>query len=191
MSVFIFAVIGIGVIALVSSLFTSATREGQLISDTDQARRTAKEMVNELRNATTSNTGAFAFSQAENQNITFYSNHNGTNVVKKIRYYIQNGSLYKATTIPAGTPLTYSSANETIEVVQRNISNGVAPLFYYYDDSYDGTTDNYLSQPVNLNNIKYIKINFIIPNKAGLTDAARITITDSATIRSLKDNLGN
>ena len=191
MSVFIFSIIAIGVIYLVSNLFSTSTRDGQLISDSDQARRLAKQIVNELRNATTSNGGAYAIAQANNQSIIFFSNLNSGSTVKRIRYYIQNGSLYKGTLTPTGSPPAYILANEVIEQVQKNLSNGNTPLFYYYDGAYDGTSNTSLTEPINLNSVKHIKVNLIIPNKAGISNTPTYTISDSATIRNLKDNLGN
>jgi prepilin-type N-terminal cleavage/methylation domain-containing protein len=191
MSVFIFALIGVGVIYLTSNIFSSSAKQGQLITDSDQSRRLAKQLMNELRNAINSNTGAFSIASANEQSITFYSNLNGGAAVEKIRYYIQGDTVLKGTITPTGTPFSYNPSDEKVEIVQKDVRNGSAPLFYYYDDDYTGTTDNFLPQPVNLNKIKHVKINLIIANKAGLTDNPTFTVTDSATLRNLKDNLGN
>jgi hypothetical protein len=44
--------------------------------------------------------------------------------------------------------------------------------------------------PVNATQVKFVKVNLQIYNKAGITNKNTYTITASAAIRNLKTNLG-
>lgn len=186
-SIAIFSVIGLGTILLVSNLFTNSNQQSGLLADTGQARKLSFQMMNELRNSTTGANGAYALDTAGDQQLTFYSNSDSDAALERIRYYVSNGKLYKGVTEPTGN--SYNLANEVSTVVQNNLANGATPIFYYYDGSYNGTTNNFLTQPVNTTAVKLIKLNLQVYNKAGVKKTNFYTITGSATIRNVKTNL--
>lgn len=189
-TIFGFSLISVGLIALVSNLFTSSYQQSGLLADTDQARKIAFGIVGELRNAETSSTGAYSLDTAQAQQLIFYANVDGGPDVERVRYFTQSGKLYKGILKPTGSPLTYNPANEKTFVVQNNLANGSSPIFYYYDGSFDGTIDNYLTQPVNVTQVKLVKVELRIYNKAGVLNSNFYTVTASGTIRNLKTNLG-
>ncbi len=190
MSVAVFALLAGGIIVLVSSILRTSNQQSGLLSDQDQARRLVFQFVSELRNAAIGADGSYSLNQAGAQQIIFFTNLKGTgNVVSRVRYYISGSSLMKGVTAPTGS--VYNLANEVVTTVQNNLANGANPVFYYYDGTYNGNIDNYLSQPVNLNQVKLVKITLQIYNKAGVTNTNTYTISSSATIRNLKTNLGN
>src|SRR2546430_2765279 len=132
-SVAIFALLSWGIIYLVANLFISSSRQGTLLADADQARHTAFQINSELRNAQTSNTGAYALDTAGDQQVIFYSNVDGGSDIERVRYFIQNGQLIRGVVKPTGSPLAYNLSSETTNPVQNDMANGAAPLFYYYD----------------------------------------------------------
>jgi hypothetical protein len=67
---------------------------------------------------------------------------------------------------------------------------GGNPLFSYYDGTYNGT-GNALSQPVNINVVRFIKINLTVLKDAVQNGTSTFTVTAGASIRNLKTNLGN
>ena len=77
LSVFVFAMLSGGVIALVSGIITSSNSQGVLSANADQARRLTFNLMQELRNAVTSSTGAYALDTASAQQIIFYANVDG------------------------------------------------------------------------------------------------------------------
>jgi len=187
----IFVLLAYGTLALVSDLIFSSSRQSGLLSGSDQARKTASGIINELRNASTSSTGAYPLAEALDDQLIFYSNTDGGSDIERVRYFVNAGALYRGLLKPLGSPLTYNPANETVDVVQNDLGNGSSPMFYYYDDSYDGTFDNYLLQPVNINDVKHIKVKLEIINTGGITNANTYTVTAEATVRNLKTNLGS
>ncbi len=189
-AVFGFSLIVVGIVALVSNILRTSTQQGGLLADTDQARRVGFGIMSELRNAVNSSNGAYPLDTAGDQQIIFYTNVDGGTDIERVRYYIQNTNLYKGIIKPSGSPLVYSSSNEVVTLVQRNVANGAAPLFYYYASNFDGTTNSFLAQPVNVTQVTFVKMNLVVSNKAGVINAHTYTITASAAMRSLKTNLG-
>lgn len=188
-SVAVFAIIGVGTVLLIGSMFTTGGRLSIVGADTDQGRQTAFRLMQELRNATVSNNGGYPLALASAQELIFYSNIDGGSDIERVRYYINNDRLYRGITKPSGSPFVYNPASETSFVVQNNLANGSDPLFYYYDGSYTGT-ETPLSYPVNLTQVKLVRMDLKIFNKAGQVGSSSFTITASSTIRSLKTNLG-
>lgn len=184
-----FALIAYGLISLVSNIISGTNIQTGMLSDSDQSRKVASAIMSEIRNAQSSNTGAYAIDTAGDQSLIFYSNADTDSGVEKIRYHVSNGELRKGVTDFNGT--TYNPAEEKIYVIQKNLANGATPLFYYYDDTYKGAVgQNPLTQPVNLSNVSFIKLNLQIFNTGGL-DKTSYTVTASAAVRNLKTNLGD
>lgn len=190
MSVTIFSLIGVGLIVLISSIFTTNGKLSILSEDTDQGRKAVFKFMQEIRNATYANTGSYPLAEASNQQIVFYSNVDGGADIERIRYYISNGNLYRGVVKPTGSPYTYNLGSETSRVVQKNVGNGANPLFYYYNGSYTGT-ESALSAPINLTQVKLIKMDLRIFNKGGSSGTNYFSTTATGAIRSLKTNLGD
>lgn len=189
-SIFIFSLIAYGVIFLMSNILTSTQGQTTILADTDQARKLAFQMVSEMRNANYGNDGGYPLNTAQDQQIVFYTNSDSDAGIEKVRYYVQSGKLYKGVTEWSGS--IYDSATEQKYAVQNNLGNGATPLFYYYDDSYTGSsTQAALAQPVNILQVSHVKLNLKIFNVAGATRTNTYTITASATMRNLKTNLGD
>lgn len=190
-SVVIFSILAIAIITLISNMLTATKKQGTLVANSDQARKLTFQITSELRNAIASNTGGYALEQAADQQIIFYSNTDGSTDVERLRYFIQNGKLYRGIIKPTGNPLSYNAANETTTAIEDSVANGATPLFYYYDGNYNGVTGNPLTQPVNVTAVKFVKLNLRITNVGGKNNTGYYTITAGSTFRSLKTNLGN
>lgn len=190
-TVAIFTLMAFGIMALASNFLTAGTTQGTLLANTDQARKLAFRVAEEIRNAVTSSTGAYPLSQAGDQQITFFASTDGTATIRQVRYYTQNGKLYKGLITPTGNPLAYNPANEAVNVVQDNVANNATPLFYYYNDAYNGVSDTFLAQPVNVTQVRFVKMNLLITNVASKNNSNTYTVTTSAAMRNLKTNLGN
>lgn len=193
------AVITVAIYALLfwgsNTLFTAVVRSPnqQLTSagNVDQARRVLANFTNEIRNAAAGSDGSYQLNQAGDSQIIFYTTYKATGgVVYRIRYFLSGTSLFKGVVTPTGSPLSYNLGSEVITQVQANLSNGSTPVFYYYDDTYSGTTSA-LAQPVNVTQVKFVKINLIVKNQESRTDTSTTTIDGAGAIRSLKTNLGN
>lgn len=180
-----------GTTLMLKAILTSSRQQSLGIGNLDQARRIASTFVNELRNSSYGINGSYPINQAGDTQLIFFSTapkNDGT--VSRIRYYMSGGILYKGVIHPSGNPLIYNSSTEVNTPLLSSLSLGSNPLFYYYDGNHDGTT-NALVQPVNINQIKFIKINLIVLKQDVQNNNTTTTISAGATLRNLKTNLGN
>jgi type II secretory pathway pseudopilin PulG len=188
--IFGFSLIAWGLIALVSNIFTFSNQQSGLLSDADQARNLAFQIASELRNAQTGSNGGYVLDTAATSTIIFYSPlADLTPDIERVRYFVQNGQLWKGITDYNGS--VYNTSTEQTFVVQKDLANGSTPVFYYYDGTYVGSsTQTSLAVPVNVTQVKFVKVNIQIYNKAGVKNTNTYTVTAGAAIRNLKINLG-
>ena len=186
--IFGFTLIIGGLLTLFSGIFTTSNQQLGLLSDTDQARKLAFSIANELRNAQLGQNGSYVLDTAATSTLIFYSNADIDASIERIRYFVQNGQLWKGVVDYNGT--VYDTSTEKTYLVQSNLANGANPVFYYYDGSYIGSsTQSSLAMPVNVVQVKFVKINLQIYNKAGAKKINTYTVTASGAIRNLKTNL--
>lgn len=188
----IFTLLALGVNTLFTHIFISSSDRMNAINNIDQASAVAARFINEIRVASTGTDGSYALNQASDQQIIFYSNYgqSSSSTVARIRYYSATSTLYKGVTVPTGTPPTYNLGTEKITVIQNQIVNSGQPLFYYYDGNFTGSSTA-LTQPVNINQVKYVRINFNVLKRDTRTGTTTFTVSAGSSIRNLKTNLGN
>lgn len=178
----IFTILALGVTTLFSHIFINSRERLVSIDNIDQARLVANNFTNEIRVASVGNDGSYPINQAGDNQIIFYSNYGqAAGIISRIRYYSATSTLYKGVTIPTGSPLIYNLNTEKITAVQNNMISTTTPIFYYYDGNYTGSSTP-LIQPINANQVKYVKINLNLDKE---------NISAGASIRNLKTNLGN
>jgi prepilin-type N-terminal cleavage/methylation domain-containing protein len=191
LTIFIFGLLMMGTTLMIKDIFSVSDQQNGILSNTNQATIISSAFANELRNATYGANGAYPINQATDNQLIFYSTTpSGNGTVSQIRYYLSGNTLYKGITNPGGSPLSYVGQTEKITTLATQMSMGSNPLFYYYDGTYNGT-GNPLTQPVNINAIRFIKINLIVEKDVTPTDNSTFTVTAGASIRNLKTNLGN
>jgi prepilin-type N-terminal cleavage/methylation domain-containing protein len=184
----IFSVLVFGVSKMLTDIFKNSSSQLATLSNIDQARAVSSKFVNEIRSATY---GSYPLIIAQDNNIKFYSPI-GANPgeVNMINYYITDTTLFKDILIPTGSPPTYTLKSHI--AVLEEIENGSSPLFYYYDGDYNGI-DNIvpLSQPINITQVRFIRMNVIMKNQTTSQSTGTFSLDYGAAIRALKDNLGN
>jgi prepilin-type N-terminal cleavage/methylation domain-containing protein len=190
-AIFVFSIIMLGTTLLMQNIIKSSTQQPLALDAVDQSRIIIFNFTNELRNATVGNDGSYPLGLANDSQITFYSTYGSTGSTKmnKIRYYVTGTTLYKGVTAPSGSPLNYNGT-EKVTALITNLANGSVPVFYYYDGSYTGTSTP-LAQPINVNNVKFVSMNLVVPTQDSRGSATTFTIKAGGTIRNLKNNLGN
>ena len=175
----------IGVLTLFSRnvwIYNSFVSAG--LVNADNGRQILKTMTSEIRTASSADTGAYTISQAASSSFTFYSNIDNDVLKEKVRYFLTGATLRKGVIKPTGSPLSYNPANEQVSTLAPSVTSAI---FDYYDKNYDGTTAS-LSFPINIPNIRLIKITIVIdqdPNRP----PAPTTFSTQISIRNLKDNL--
>ncbi len=190
-AVSIFSVLSVMAALLFVNIFTGSNQQFSALSNVDQARLVTNQFTNEIRNATTGVEGSAPLNTASTNQIIFFSKSSlGGATVNRVRYYLVGTTLYKGVTVPSGNPPNYNLAQESNIIVQRDISNGVTPIFTYYDGSYAGS-GSALVQPVNINSVKFVKMNLMVLTRVKENVNTVFSISAGATIRNLKNNLGN
>jgi prepilin-type N-terminal cleavage/methylation domain-containing protein len=187
----IFSILALGTSALMKDIITNTRQENFSIENADRSRFAAFNFINEIRSASIGVDGSYPITQASSSQIIFYSSYGNKNsLVNKIRYFISDSKLKKSVIEPSGNPLAYNPSSEIITTVATDIKNDSTPLFYYYNSDYDG---NYppLNQPVNINSIRYVKINMIILKQNSRNSTDTFNINAGSSIRNLKTNLGS
>jgi len=187
----IFIILMGGISMLFKTIYSDSAQQKQSLSNIDQARIVEANFVNEVRGATYGVDGSFPLNQAGDSQLIFYTLYgtSGSNPLR-IRYFASSTTLYKGIITPSGSPLSYNSNAEVIIPVQAGLSNGATPEFYYYDGNYAGTSTA-LVQPVNVNSVKFVKMNLVILKQDSRTGTQTFPVNAGAAIRNLKTNLGN
>lgn len=187
----LFTVIGLGIVALFGNLFTAASKQNSLTANQDSARKLVGQMVTQLRNSVAGADGSFPLEQASDQQVIFHANGDSDSSIERIRYFLQNGQLWEGLTDYASS--TYPTSTERTYLLMNNVANSsTTPVFYYYDGTYSGSsTQSSLVQPVNVTQVTFVKINLKIYNTGGLQNKGTYSVSAGAAIRSLKTNLGN
>ena len=182
----IFVLISLAVSTLARDIFVFSDNISGSLSAQQDARTVLREFASEVRASLPGSDGSFNVSIALADEFQFYSDIDGDGLRERIRYYLSGTTLKKDILKPSGMPPQYTGIPQT-KILVNNVNNGLAPIFFYYDTNYDGTTAP-LPQPVNIPSIKLIKADIIIdkdPNRA----PPPIVVSTQASIRILKENL--
>jgi type II secretory pathway pseudopilin PulG len=182
-SVAIFAIMIFAILFFVVNVFNTTGFQRRIFDNNDAARKAANTFTNEMRSCVVSATGGFPIESAGTQQIIFYIKTATT--INRVRYYLQSGTLYKGVTIPTGNPAIYNLAQETVTPVQQAMATGVGDSIFTY---YDGN-GNALAQPVNVTQIRNVQMALKIYLQGSRNNINTYTVSASATIRNLKDNL--
>ena len=189
-AVSIFTILMFGITLMMKNIIVNGRQDALTINNVDGARRVGSIFTNELRNGAYGANGAYPIGQASSTQIIFYSTSpKGDGTVSKVRYYISGKTLYKGVTSPGGSPLGYNGREATTTLITA-MSLGSSPLFNYYDGNYSGTSTP-LTQPVNINQVKFVRLNLIVSKQIFQNATSTFQVSAGSTIRNLKTNLGN
>jgi hypothetical protein len=191
-TIFVYTLLIMGVVTLLRTMLATSSQQTLGGNSVDQIQSITSDFTNELRNAATGNDGSYPIYEASTTEIIFFTNFEsaGSTTADRIRYYLSGTSLIKGRTAPSGNPPKYLSANESTTTVATKIMNGTSSVFFYYDGNFNGSTTP-LTQPVNINQIRYVQIS-LTPQIQDLRGATTTySAVTGAAVRNLKTNLGN
>ncbi len=153
------------------------------------AEEAIRAIVSEVRAASQSSVGNYALQIVQDNAMSFFANIDADADKERVHYFLDGTRLRKSVVHPAGNPLTYSTttAQEVLTTALDDVAaSSTQPIFSYYDTYYGGTTTP-LTQPVNVLNIRLVKITLTVDR-----DPARLppplVISSQVSIRNLKDN---
>jgi type II secretory pathway pseudopilin PulG len=187
-AIFILTLIGGAAISFQLNTFSLNKLSGNNLLAQEDMRRVLKNFSSEVRSLSQPLSGVHVIDTAGTSSLIFYTNMDSSADIEKVRYFLSGTELKKGVIKPTGTPaVTYSASQESVRTLARNIVATSTDLFSYYDSDYDGTTAP-LAQPVNIPDIRLVKVNVMIDDD--ITRApAPLYMTTQVSIRNLKDNL--
>ncbi len=183
----IIALIGAAVAALQKNAVTLNAILQEDLGGQQELRSVVKNFLTETRSVGPSATGAYPLATVATSTFMFYSDIDLDGSRDRIRYFLSGQTLKKGVIKPSGSPLSYNPSSEKVSDVVHGVLTEAGPVFEYYDTNYDGTTPP-LSQPVNVLNVRLIKLNLTVdrdPRRA----PGPVSATAQASMRNLKDNL--
>lgn len=186
------AIFGIGIEGF-TLLFSRTWKNNSFVLEMGQSSLAVSQglnkMVNYIRGARQSDSGAFAISSANGNDLVLYSDYNKDGVTERLHFYKSGSNVFMGTRDPSGTiPKTYQSGDGEVITIAHNIVNADnEPIFYYYDKEYAGVAnDPPLATPANVSDVRIIKIYLktnIDPNRA----PNNIEMQSFVEIRNLND----
>lgn len=184
----VFMIIMAGATLMLKDIFYTYTQQSAQVDSVDNANIDLSIFTNEIRNAAYGNDGSYPFNQASSSQVIFFSTFraSGTNI-DRIRYFVASSTLYKGIIVPSGSPLTY---NGTETVTPLLTSLATTTIFSYFDGNFGGMSTP-LSQPVNVNNVKFVQLNLLMKDQSTRNSTSTFLVTGGAVMRNLKINLGN
>lgn len=174
-------------------IFRNSTTNPNALNAVDQAQAAATNFVAQVRDATYGNDGSYPLAEASTTEVIFFSPYGtgSSTTVDRIRYFLATSTLYEGVTAPSGSPPSYNLANEKVTaLVQHAAGVGTSTVFFYYNGTYAGTSSP-LSQPVNINQVTYIRLVMSVQLQEVRNSTATSSISTGAAMRNLKTNLGS
>jgi len=185
----IFIALGATLVALQSLLTQGEGFSVSTLYTVENANASLQTLVNELRNAHQSETGAFPLEEATSDQVIFYTNTDNDPETERIRYFFTEGELRKGIIEPTGFPVSYPQENEKVKTVAQFIQPSSQPFFTYYNQGWPtDQTNNPLSSPAPVGEVTLVKISTRI-NATPARPEGEMTLESAVQIRSLKTNL--
>lgn len=177
----IVAVVGTALMSAIQFFYKSNAYLLEQTAALDSARRGLTFALQNIREASYGDDGSYVITTAATSTVTFYSDIDLDGGVERVRFYLQNNTLYRGTTNASGNPATYTGQTEGREVVATFVKNATStPIFTYY-----GTSGTALTAPVNVSDIAAVGIRLDVdlnPYRAPNV----FTISGKATLRNLR-----
>ncbi len=177
----VFGIIIIGISNAVLSVYKTRVFVYEQIQSGAESRRGLSLLVENIREASYGDNGAYPIENISDYSFTFYSDIDNDNKVEKIRYFVEDGVLKRGVTKSSGIPPVYDSNNETVSNVSlyvQNVDQNI-PLFTFYDDS-----GNQIDSNLDLIDIRYVVIHMatdLNPNR----QPEQYIFKTTATLRNL------
>ncbi len=184
------------IVSMASALIIEGTRVQDFISQQSdavaEANKSLTNITKYLRESADGDNGEYAIVESNGTTFSFYSDIDADNNTELISYYLNGTNLIESVIEPTGDPLTYLEENAEESILSTHVINQTVysnNIFTYYNSDYPAdTTNNPLTEPVDITEISLVQIHLDIninPNRIPDTSIVE-TFTQ---IRNLKTNL--
>lgn len=157
------------------------------LSTVDDAEKLLRPMTEEIRSATTSNTGAYPLDSMSATSFSFYSDTDDDGLKELIHYQLTGTTFIKEVTVPSGNPLVYNAASKTSKTFLTGIRNtalGTA-VFSYYDGTYTGGSTGIVPANGAIEDVRMVGITLSL-DKDPLKPPAPVEVQTKVSLRNLK-----
>jgi prepilin-type N-terminal cleavage/methylation domain-containing protein len=183
-------VVGI-VVAMSASMFVFYFRnfnftfeQGRTVSQSQVA---MGRVLADIREARTSEDGAYPLAIANDQEIEFYSDIDNDDKVERVRYFLTGNVFQKGVVEPGSPPLVYDPNSEEIEEITSFVRNGVNPIFYYFNSDWPGDeVNNPLEQSKRLLETRLVRVELLLNTDPD--QQSDFTVSTEVMVRNLKTN---
>lgn len=145
------------------------------------AQRGIESMVKTIREAAYASDGAYPIISLATSSISFYADIDDDPFIERLRFFIQNGALYRGLIDPTGDPPVYTNPESISQISEyvRNVEQST-DVFRYYDLDGDLMTD--LSDITELRFVETTVVVNINPNRM----PNQFTLRSTAALRNLR-----
>lgn len=128
------ASLGVGLLLMIGYFYRSNAYLLEATSATESASEGIVVTLESLREATYGEDGSYPLAAAATSSITFYADLDLDDSVERVRFYVQNGTLYRALTEPSGNPPSYTGQSAAVTTIATYVKNATStPAFRYFD----------------------------------------------------------
>lgn len=160
---------------------------GESLQIQQELEATLRHLVTEIRSVGPSNIGSYPLAQATTSSLIFYSDIDKDGSFERVRYFLSGSTFKKGVIKPSGPPWVYSTSSEIITDRIKNVIATSSPIFSYYAADYTGA-EGPLTYPLDIFNIRVIKVEITADQAAGTRTPAPVTLSIYATMRNLRSN---
>jgi len=151
--------------------------ESEQAAAVEYARKSMEIIAKDLRGANTSEKGDYPIAVAEDNELVFFNDVNGDDLMEKIRYYLDDTNLVREIYLP-GALKDYGVFGAS-SAIANHLNNLDIPIFTFYDS---GSTETEA-----INRIRMVRIRLMINVTPAIAPNDYILESD-ITLRNLKDN---
>jgi type II secretory pathway pseudopilin PulG len=147
-----------------------------------------RKMVNELREARDGEAGSYLLLEANDNEITFFSDVDGDLLTERVRYYIEDQELRRGVVEPEGLPAVYDEGTETVRTIADQVDLQGLPFLTYYNQQWPGDeVNNPLSISNRLVDTRYVEVRLRLAwrDQVGVKP---ITLVQGVFLRNAKTN---
>ncbi len=190
-AMFIFSLIMLGSSFAMSKVYEYYHYSMEQGMSVNLAQQGMKVMIEEMRGARQADSGAYAISFADDDELIIYADYDHDSVVERVHYYLDRNQrvVKKGVRDPSGNPPTYADGDATTTVIANYVVNSQSqPLFKYYNINYPADQQNNpLATPAQANVVRLAKIEMYINMDPSRTPD-NIKLESFVEFRNLKDN---
>ncbi|MBY0110883.1 type II secretion system GspH family protein [Patescibacteria group bacterium] len=179
----VIAIVSTAGLALTTALVDFYRQNAYLFESTsalENSRRALSTSVENLREATYGEDGAYPLIAAATSSVTFHADIDADNSVERVRFFISNGTFYRTTTNPGGNPPSYTGQTAATSTVIAYVRNATSTPFFRYFDA----TGAELATPIDIGSVTQVLVRVDIdlnPNRA----PEIFTLSGRATLRNV------